>query len=97
MDFFNNAIECLPKFCDYIEPTAKRSGITPRAAFFLFVLSEYPYYIDFYFFNDNVTVDELIKKGCILNEGGRFSFTSKGAIVTKSIITAKQKFELQNN
>lgn len=88
----DDAIKALPTFCDYIVPTAKKSGISPEAALFLLVLNEYSEYIDFYFSGKQNIAQELVSKGCINFENEKYILTSKGSIVAKSISIAKQKF-----
>lgn len=88
------AIKALPTFCDYIVPTAKKSGISPEAALFLLVLNEHSEYIDFYFSGKQNIAQELVSKGCINIENEKYILTSKGSIVAKSIASASLKFEM---
>ncbi len=86
MDIFKLSFEFLPQLKNHLEPIAKRSGLTADEAIVLMVFAENKECTNLF----NLQIAEsLIAKG-ILNSD--FSLSSKGSIVSKSVITAKEKF-----
>ena len=86
MDIFGLSFEFLPQLESYLEPIAKRSGLTSKEAIILMVLSDYKNISDL--FNHSI-FDSLISKGLVTED---LLLTGKGAIIAKSVITAKLKF-----
>lgn len=86
MDIFGLSFEFLPQLETYLEPIAKRSGLTSKEAIVLMVLSDYKNISDLF----NQSIFNCLKaKGLITDD---LSLTGKGAIIAKSVITAKNKF-----
>lgn len=86
MDIFGLSFEFLPQLESYLEPIAKRSGLTSKEAIVLMVLSDYKDISDL--FNKSI-FDSLKAKGIIAED---LTLTGKGSIIAKSVITAKNKF-----
>ncbi len=91
-NFFDFAVKALPEFCDYIVPYAKKCGISPVSAFAMIVLKEHCDLFDFYFEGKGDVINELLDKLCIKVENEKPILTTKGEIVAKSLIMAKQGF-----
>ena len=86
MDIFGLSFEFLPQLESFLEPIAKRSGLTSKEAIVLMVLSDYKDISDL--FNKSI-YDSLKTKGIIAED---LTLTGKGSIIAKSVITAKNKF-----
>lgn len=89
LDFILNGI---PRFCEEATPVAKRCGISSLEALALIILAEHTDLISFYFPLIESSLKSLIVKGCVIFKDEKYSLTSKGAIIEKSLNSVKEKF-----
>lgn len=86
---FDLIIRGIPEFCEKVVPLAKRCGVNSLEALSLIILAEYPELVSFYSSLLEDSFVKLTQKGCVLADGEKFTLTSKGAIVAKSVSAAK--------
>ncbi len=87
-NIWNSFFDKINDISNAIEPFAKRSMLTKEEAIILIIIGNYslPDY-----FSNKIIIDKLCQKGLVEYTESELKATSKGAIISKSLITALKK------